>query len=217
MMILQQPTIPPNQYGLAVMTNVRQYRQQVRRDPRHELVDLTKFIPGIKLDIRYATADNLVGKPIYHEAAAFLRRPVADDLRLAQADLAKLGYGLKVYDAYRPYTATVRLYEALPDETYAAPPTRGSRHNRGCSVDVGLIDLKTGRDVPMPTAFDAATPAAHSDYQQLPAEVVQHRAALHKALESHGFVNYRAEWWHFDHTGWSEFPLLDLSFAQLRR
>ncbi|GAB2969069.1 hypothetical protein GCM10027048_44810 [Hymenobacter coalescens] len=205
---------PPG--GPDVVTDVAQYRRQVSRHPAHELVDLATFIPGIRLDIRYATADNLVGKAIYPEAAAFLRRPVAEDLRRAQQELAKLGYGLKVYDAYRPYTATVRLYEAMPDQTYAAPPTRGSRHNRGCSVDVGLVDLRTGRDLPMPTEFDAMTPAAHADYQQLPAEVVERRAALRTALHRHGFQNYAAEWWHFDHQGWEKFPLLDLPFAALR-
>ncbi|OON69633.1 M15 family metallopeptidase [Hymenobacter sp. CRA2] len=211
----QPPAAPPQ--GPARVTSVAEYRRQVQRDPQQELVDLTKVIPGLKLDIRYATADNLVGQVIYPEAAAFLRRPVAEDLRRVQQDLAAQGYALKIYDAYRPYAATVRLFEAMPDATYAAPPTRGSKHNRGCSVDVGLVDLRTGRDVPMPTAFDAMTPAAHSDYQQLPAEARRNRAMLHAALQRHGFVNYPAEWWHFDHRGWEQYPLMDLPFAALRR
>ncbi|RTQ46558.1 hypothetical protein EJV47_21655 [Hymenobacter gummosus] len=213
MMVQQAPAPPP---GPVVVADVGQYRRQVQRDARHELVDLAAFVPGLHLDIRYATANNLTGKVIYPEAAAFLRRPVAEDLRRAERELNQLGYGLKIYDAYRPYTATRRLYEALPDQTYAAPPTRGSRHNRGCAVDVGLVDLKTGRDVALPTDFDAMTPAAHSDYQQLPAAAIRHRALLHRVLARHGFVNYPAEWWHFDHRGWEQFPLLDLPFAALR-
>ncbi|GAB3837425.1 M15 family metallopeptidase [Hymenobacter jeollabukensis] len=207
-------TLP--QTGPARVSEAAQYRQQVRQDARQELVDLAQFIPGLRLDIRYATPHNLTGQRIYPEAAAFLRRPVAEDLRRVQQTLARQGYALKIYDAYRPYAATVRLYEALPDQTYAAPPTRGSKHNRGCSVDLGLIDLKTGRDVALPTDFDAMTPAAHSDYQQLPAAALRHRAILHQAMQQHGFRNYPAEWWHFDHQGWEQYPLLDLPFSALR-
>ncbi|WP_165822166.1 M15 family metallopeptidase [Hymenobacter edaphi] len=207
-------TLP--QPGPARVTEAAQYRQQVRQDARQELVDLAQLIPGLRLDIRYATTHNLTGQRIYPEAAAFLRRPVAEDLLRVQQTLARQGYALKIYDAYRPYAATVRLYEALPDQTYAAPPTRGSKHNRGCSVDLGLIDLKTGRDVALPTEFDAMTPAAHSDYQQLPAAAIQHRAILHRAMQQHGFRNYPAEWWHFDHQGWEQYPLLDLPFSALR-
>jgi zinc D-Ala-D-Ala dipeptidase len=210
-------SVSPAPQGPVVVADVAQYRRQVQQDARHELVDLAAFVPGLHLDIRYATANNLTGKVIYPEAAAFLRRPVAEDLRRAEQELNRLGYGLKIYDAYRPFAATRRLYEALPDQTYAAPPTRGSRHNRGCAVDVGLVDLKTGRDVALPTDFDAMTPAAHSDYQQLPAEAIRNRALLHRVLARHGFVNYPAEWWHFDHHGWEQFPLLDLPFAALRR
>jgi D-alanyl-D-alanine dipeptidase len=207
----------PRQTPPAVLADAAAYRRQVQQDPQQQLVDLAAFIPGLRLDIRYATANNLTGRVIYPEAAAFLRRPVAEDLRRVQQELAAQGFGLKIYDAYRPYSATLRLYQALPDATYAAPPTRGSKHNRGCSVDVGLVDLKTGRDVPLPTEFDAMTPAARSDYQQLPAAALRHRAVLHAALQRHGFVNYPAEWWHFDHRSWAQYPLLDLPFAALRQ
>lgn len=211
------PDISLNQYGLAVLTDPAYYWRQVQQDPAHELVDLSEFIPALQLDIRYATPDNFFGEAVYPEAAAFLRRPVAEALRAAQLELTGAGVGLKVFDAYRPYSATVRFYERLPDETYAAPPWRGSRHNRGCSVDVGLVDLETGQDLPMPTAFDALCPEAHSEFNDLPADALRHRALLHAALARHGFVNYRAEWWHFDHARWAEFPLLDLPFAALRR
>lgn len=206
----------PPQSGPARVSDAAEYRRQVSQDGRQELVDLARFIPGIRLDIRYATANNLTGQRIYPEAAAFLRHPVAEDLRRVQAALAAQGYGLLIYDAYRPYAATLRLYQALPDQTYAAPPTRGSKHNRGSSIDVGLVDLKTGRPVLLPTDFDAMTPAAHSDYQQLPAEAIKHRRILHRALQQHGFRNYPAEWWHFDHQTWEQYPLLDLPFSALR-
>ncbi|AYA35730.1 D-alanyl-D-alanine dipeptidase [Hymenobacter oligotrophus] len=211
------PEIPLNSYGLPVLTNAAQYWQLVRLNPEHELIDLGAFIPSVQLDIRYATANNFLGEAVYAEPAAYLRRPVAEALGAAQRELAQVGVGLKVFDAYRPYSATVRFFEKIPDETYAAPPWRGSRHNRGCSVDAALIDLGTGADLPMPTEFDALGPEAHSDYPELPTAVLQHRALLHTVLAQHGFVNYRAEWWHFDHQRWADFPLLDLAFAELRR
>lgn len=210
------PFLMPPQTGPARVSDAAEYRRQVSQDRRQEMVDLARFIPGLRLDIRYATANNLTGQRIYPEAAALLRRPVAEDLRRVQQTLAAQGYALLIYDAYRPYAATLRLYQALPDQTYAAPPTRGSKHNRGASVDVGLVDLKTGRPVLMPTDFDAMTPAAHSDYQPLPAEALRHRRILHQALQQHGFRNYPAEWWHFDHHTWEQYPLLDLPFSALR-
>ena len=206
----------PPQAGPARVREAAEYRRQVGRDARQEMVDLAPFIPGIRLDIRYATTNNLTGQRIYPEAAAFLRRPVAEDLRRVQAALAAQGYALLIYDAYRPYAATLRLYQALPDQTYAAPPTRGSKHNRGCSIDVGLVELRSGRPVLLPTDFDAMTTAARSDYQQLPAAALKHRAILHRALRQHGFQNYAAEWWHFDHKTWPQYPLLDLPFSALR-
>ncbi len=208
--------LPPNHFGLAVVTCAADYQAQVAADPKQQLVDLAAFTPNLVLDIKYALADNYFGQTLYPEAAAFLRLPVAAALRAAQAELHQQGFGLKVLDAYRPYSATVRMFELLPDETYAAPPWRGSRHNRGCSVDLTLIDACTGQELPMPTAFDELSAAAHSDYADLPADVLHRRATLHAALARHGFVNYPAEWWHFDHVQWVEFPLLDLSFAALR-
>ncbi|GAA4374674.1 M15 family metallopeptidase [Hymenobacter koreensis] len=208
--------IAPNAHGLPVLTDAAQYRQQVAHDPAQELVNLADFIPGLVVDVRYATPENFFGQQLYTEATAYLRRPVAEALQDAQAELNGLGFGLKVLDAYRPYSVTVRMFEAVPNETYAAPPWRGSRHNRGCSVDATLVDLHTGQELPMPTVFDDLSPQAHSDYTNLPADVLRNRAALHRALSRHGFVNYPAEWWHFDHASWANYPLLDLPFAALK-
>ncbi|WP_400194016.1 M15 family metallopeptidase [Hymenobacter sp. B81] len=214
---MSPPPASLNAYGLAVLSDAAQYWQQVAHNPAQELVNLAAHVPGLVIELPYATADNFFGRVLYPEAAAYLRRPVADALRAAQRELAERGLGLKIWDAYRPYAVTVAMYEQLPDETYAAPPWRGSRHNRGCSVDATLVELSSGRELPLPTGFDDLSPRAHSAFADLPAAVRGHRATLHAALARQGFVNYPAEWWHFDHARWAEFPLLDLPFAALRR
>lgn len=207
--------ISPNAHGLRVVTKPADYLRQVRRTPDSELVNLAEFIPGIMLDIRYATPANVLGRPLYPQPAAYLRRPVARALRAVQLELAAVGIGLKVFDAYRPYSVTVAFYDHVGDETYAAPPWRGSRHNRGCSVDVALVSLRTGQALPMPTDFDELTPAAHADFAQLPPLALLNRAVLRAVMSRHGFRQYPGEWWHFDHSCWEEHDLLDLAFDAL--
>jgi D-alanyl-D-alanine dipeptidase len=204
----------PNAHHLPVVTSLATYWQQVQQNPRNQLVNLADYVPGVQLDIRYATAANLLGEPLYSVAAAFLRQPAAAALRQVQVALAAQGIGLLVYDAYRPYSVTVKLWERVPDETYAAPPWRGSRHNRGCSVDVALVDA-AGQPLLMPTAFDDLTPAAHAAYEPVPAAARHHRALLLATMAQFGFINYPAEWWHFDYAGWPGFDLLDIAFEHL--
>ncbi|MBC6990362.1 M15 family metallopeptidase [Hymenobacter sp. BT491] len=207
--------LAPNAHGLYVLSSTAHYQQEIDENPDNELVELVAYVPDLVLDIRYATANNVLAEAIYDRPAAYLRRPVAAALREVQEELRKLGIGLQLFDAYRPYSATVRFYEKIGDETYAAPPWRGSRHNRGCSVDVALVELANGRTLPMPTDFDDLTPAAHTTYEPVTEEVRRNRATLLGAMTQHGFVNYSGEWWHFDHQRWADFTLLDLSFAQL--
>ncbi|RSK46840.1 M15 family metallopeptidase [Hymenobacter rigui] len=204
-----------NSFGVTVISSVQEYRQRVAHNPERELVDLARLIPDLVLDIRYATARNLLGKPVYKQARAFLRRPVAEALRRVQEALRRLGLGLCVYDAYRPYSTTVQFFEHVRDEKFAAPPWRGSRHNRGCSVDVGLVERSTGHHLPLPTDFDELTPAANSRYTNLPPHVLFNRSILLAAMKRQGFVNYVDEWWHYDHPRWADFDLLDLPFEEL--
>ncbi|GAA4010912.1 hypothetical protein GCM10022408_24060 [Hymenobacter fastidiosus] len=205
----------PSPEAVPVVLSAGQYRQQVGQNPALALINLTSFIPTLGLDIRYATAANFLGEPLYSTAAAYLRRPAAEALRAAQQELATHGLGLLVFDAYRPYRVTVRVWDHIRDETYAAPPWRGSRHNRGCSVDVSLVTLATGRAVPMPTDFDDFTPAAHAGFEPVPAAARHYRALLLAVLARHGFRNYADEWWHFDFHRWAEFDLLDVDFPEL--
>lgn len=207
--------VPPNSYGLRVVADVSTYRQQVAANSRNALLNLARAVPGLHLELRYATSRNVVGVPLYSKTAAYLRRPAAEALAKVQSALTRHGAGLLLYDAYRPYHVTLRMWQHIQNETYAAPPWRGSRHNRGCSVDVGLVDRATGRPLPMPTDFDDLTPAAHTAYEPVSAAVRQNRALLLATMTSFGFVNYPGEWWHFDFEHWAEFDLLDLPLEML--
>ncbi|UOQ65140.1 M15 family metallopeptidase [Hymenobacter volaticus] len=214
MMPATNASAAPNAHNLPVVSDVATYQHQAQANPEAKLVDVKKLIPTIELDIRYATSVNVLGEPLYPNAVAFLRAPAAAALQQVQAALAAQGVGLVVFDAYRPYSVTVRFWNQIQDETYAAPPWRGSRHNRGCSVDVGLVDA-AGQPLLMPTDFDDLTPAAHAAYEPVTAEVRRNRTLLLDTMAAFNFVNYPAEWWHFDFARWAEFELLDIPFSAL--
>lgn len=204
-----------NKYGLEVPRDPKYYLSSIEKDPHNKLVDLEKSIPGVVLDIRYATTNNFTGTRVYSIPKAFARAPVAKALRQVQEELNTRGLGLKIYDAYRPYRATVQFYETYGDTTYVASPYRGSRHNRGCAVDLTLVDLKTGKELAMPTPYDDFTARAHADHPLEEGEAVANRELLISIMEKYGFKVYRYEWWHFDFVGWEEFELLDISFEDL--
>ncbi|MCD8742314.1 M15 family metallopeptidase [Mucilaginibacter roseus] len=197
------------------ITSYNAYKKQIALHPQKRLVKLKELVPGLVLDIRYATTNNFTKQKVYKKAEAYARQPVADALKAIQAKLNKKGLGLKVYDAYRPYAVTVKFYEIATDTTYVANPRKGSRHNRGCAVDVTLINLKTGRELDMPTGYDSFTPQASANYSHLPFNKLNNRKLLRDVMERHGFKVYSSEWWHFDYTGWEKFELLDIPFEQL--
>lgn len=209
------PSAAQYKYGLTPMT-YSAYVESVKADPARELIDLEKYIPGIVLDIRYATTNNFTGEKIYDEARAYARKPVADALKRIQADLKEKGLGLKIFDGYRPYRATVKFYEVYGDTTYVASPYRGSRHNRGCAIDLTLIDLLTGKELKMPTGYDSFTKQAWPSTPVRDEEARKNRRLLIDAMEKHGFRVNSSEWWHFDFIGWKKFEVLDIDFAQLR-
>jgi len=204
-----------NPYHLNLVSDILDYRKQTNADPRLELVNLENVIPGIVTDIRYATANNFTGEVIYEMDRAYARHPVAGALKLVQDSLAIHGMGLKIYDAYRPYAATLRFFEVYPDTNFVANPRFGSRHNRGCAVDVSLVDLTTKQEIAMPTVFDDFTEKAHTKYTNLPQEVIANRNFLISVMKHFGFTVYHYEWWHFDFNGWENFPLMDLTFEEL--
>lgn len=201
-------------YGLTPMTYAA-YRESVKVHPERELANLEKYIPGIVLDIRYATTNNFTKERIYDIARAYARKPVADALKSVQEELRSRGLGIKIFDAYRPYRATVKFYEVYHDTTYVASPYRGSKHNRGCAIDMTLIDLKTGRELKMPTGYDSFTRQAWPSSAVADPLARKNRDFLIDLMARHGFKVTGSEWWHYDFKGWSNFEVLDIDFSEL--
>ena len=204
-----------NPYSLTVIVDPEHYRLNVAADSEQQLVDLTEVIPSVQLDIKYASTDNFTGTQLYPEPRAYLRRPAAAALLAVQQALAKKRLGICVFDAYRPYSVTLQLWKYLRDERYVAAPWTGSRHNRGCAVDMTLIDLARGTALLMPTGYDDFSLRAHHNYSDLPDNILRNRILLVKVMHEHGFSPLPTEWWHFDFNGWENYALLDLSFAAL--
>ncbi|WP_354330531.1 M15 family metallopeptidase [Pedobacter sp. CG_S7] len=200
---------------LYVTSTLSEYNAAIQKSPEKQLIDIKKAIPDITLDIRYATDDNFMNRVMYSEASAFARKPVVAQLKKIQKELRKKGYGLKIYDAYRPYAITVAFYEQASDKNFVANPAKGSKHNRGCAVDLSVINYKTKEEIPMPTPFDSFAASAAVTYQNLPEAVIKNRDFLIKTMESHGFKVLNNEWWHFDFIGWQNFELLDIPFKSL--
>ncbi len=182
-----------------------------------DLVELTKFDPTIKLEIRYATTNNLFGTVFYSEARAFMQRPAAEALVRVNRKLKDKGYGLLVHDAYRPWYVTKVFWDATPDDKkkFVADPAKGSRHNRGCAVDLSLYDLRTGKPVEMVSTYDETTDRAYPDYPGGTSLQRWHRDLLRAAMEAEGFTVYEAEWWHFDYKDWQHYRIGNVPFDQI--
>ena len=174
-----------------------------------QLVDAAALVPGLRLDIRYATPGNFTGRTLYPVARCLLRPAVAARLAQAQAAATREGLGLKVFDCYRPLSIQRQLWALVPDERYVADPAKGSRHNRGAAVDLTLVDA-AGAELPMPTGFDDFTERAHRDYDDLPAAAIANRARLERLMTAAGFTGLPTEWWHFDAKGWEQYDVLDV-------
>jgi zinc D-Ala-D-Ala dipeptidase len=182
-----------------------------------ELVELVKLDPTIKLDIRYATTNDFLGTAVYTQARAFLQRPAAEALVRAHHELKGQGYGLIIHDGYRPWYVTEIFWTATPDDKkiFVANPATGSNHNRGCAVDLSLYDLKTGKEVKMPSGYDEMTNRAYADYAGGTAEERARRSLLRQAMEEQGFKVNPTEWWHFDYKDWKEYPIQNVKFEDL--
>lgn len=182
-----------------------------------DLVELTKLDPTIKLDVRYATTNNFLGSVFYKEARAFLQRPAAEALARAHRRLKERGYGLLIHDGYRPWYVTKVFWDATPADKkiFVANPAQGSRHNRGCAVDLTLYDLQTGKPVEMVGTYDETTDRSYPDYPGGTTLQRWHRALLREAMEAAGFTVYEAEWWHFDYRDWRHYPIGNLAFDKI--
>lgn len=204
-----------NPYGLTIINDYKAYKADFKANPDHELVEIKKAIPSIVLDIRYATTNNFMQQVMYKQARAFARKPVVEHLKIIQSTLNKKGYGLKIFDAYRPYAVTLAFWEKASDKNFVANPAKGSKHNRGCAVDLTIVDLKTGKDVPMPTPYDSFAAEASPHFEKLPAGVIKNRNFLIDTMQANGFKVIYNEWWHFDFNGWQDYDLMDIPFERL--
>ncbi len=179
-----------------------------------DLIDVRDVIPNVRLEIRYATPNNFTKSVLYPEARCVLRREVAEELAKVQRDLKEDGLELVIYDCYRPLSVQKRMWEIVPNEAYVANPAKGSRHNRGAAIDVGLFD-SYGKRVEMPTDFDDFSEKAHYSNIDLPAGILINRQKLRTIMERYKFAALPTEWWHFDYLGWQRFPVMDVPFQDV--
>jgi D-alanyl-D-alanine dipeptidase len=207
--------------------SIDQLRQEaLSASPPHEngqfrapdLIELATLDASIHLDIRYATSNDFLGTPVYTQARAFLQRPAAEALLRSLLRLKPFGYGLLIHDAYRPWYVTKIFWDATPPEgkIFVADPAQGSRHNRGCAVDLTLYELKTGKPIEMPGTYDEMSERSFPDYPGGTSLQRWHRDLLRWAMESEGFSVYEHEWWHFDYKDWHEYPILNVPFEKLQ-
>ncbi|HVZ55270.1 MAG TPA: M15 family metallopeptidase [Chitinophagaceae bacterium] len=204
--------------GLPVIRSLAAYRALVARDSAWRLVELRTLIPDLVYDLRYAGHNNFTGRILYGQGTrTFLQAGAARALARVASDLRARGLGLKIFDAYRPYSVTVRMWRLIHDARYVADPAQGSGHNRGLAVDLTLIRLDTGRELDMGTGFDNFTDSAHTDFRQLPEPVLENRRLLRSILEKYGFRSLETEWWHFSypHGGDPDSSVLDIDFRRL--
>ncbi|HKV33310.1 MAG TPA: M15 family metallopeptidase [Pyrinomonadaceae bacterium] len=184
---------------------------------KSDLVELIKLDPSIRLDVRYATTNNLFGTVFYSEPRAFMQRPAAESLVRVNRKLKQMGYGLLVHDAYRPWYVTKVFWDATPADKklFVADPSKGSRHNRGCAVDITLYDLRTKKPVEMVSTYDETTDRAYPNYIGGTSLQRWHRDLLRSAMEAEGFTVYEAEWWHFDFNDWQKYSIQNIPFNQI--
>jgi D-alanyl-D-alanine dipeptidase len=182
-----------------------------------DLVELIKLDKTIKLDIRYATANNFVGRAVYPEARAFLQKPAAEALLRVHKKLKKQKLGLVIFDGYRPWTITKLFWEVVREDQrkFVANPATGSKHNRGCAVDLSIYDLKTGTLVEMPSGFDEFTERASPEYKGGTDLERKNRDLLRALMEAEGFVVNKNEWWHFDFKDWESYAIYDIAFSEI--
>jgi len=206
-----------NQYGLWVIKDASVLKNTIRRNAQKAMSDCRQ-VPGIVLELRYSGKNNFMGASLYPRIrTTYLRKPVLDSLVEVQKDLNKQGLGLKIFDAYRPYSVTERMWEPVKDDRYAADPKNGSGHNRGIAVDLTIINMANGIELPMGTGFDNFTDTAHHGFAGLSTEILQNRLLLKGQMEKHGFKALPTEWWHYYMAAYADFELLDLSFKALKK
>ncbi len=183
------------------------------------LIELINLDGSIKLDIRYATENNFVGRKVYPEGRAFLQKPAAKALLRVHKKLKTQGLGLVIFDGYRPWAITKLFWEVTPEDKrkFVADPAKGSKHNRGCAVDLSIYELSTGKLLDMPSGYDEFTDRASPEYTGGTDKERSNRDMLRRSMEAEGFTVNPNEWWHFDYKGWENYSIYDISFAEAEK
>jgi D-alanyl-D-alanine dipeptidase len=205
------------QKNVQVIKKYSAYKQLVAKDSLKKMVELKTIVQGIKYDLRYATINNFMHWQLYKRGdKTFLRLPVAQALAHIQQELNKKDLELKIWDAYRPYRVTVKMWKRVKDDRYVADPKKGSGHNRGIAVDLTIINKTTGAELDMGTGFDNFSDTAHQDFKNLPPEILQNRSLLKAIMEKYDFRPLETEWWHFYWNN-SDFELLDIDPEKFKK
>ncbi|MBS1564174.1 MAG: M15 family metallopeptidase [Bacteroidetes bacterium] len=214
----QTPALPVSKYGVPVLSDIKIYQELVKADSSKQMVDIKAVAPSILLDLRYASNNNFMRRPMYpgRTTTTYFRLPVALALRDVQKELGAKGMGLKIFDGYRPYYVTEKFWELVMNEKYVADPKKGSGHNRGTAVDLTIITLADKKNIPMPTDFDNFTDTAHHSFMQLPFLLMENRKMLADIMEKHGFKKMDTEWWHYTWADDQKYEVMDISFAAFK-
>ena len=206
---------------LAIVLYIMQTPVQAKENEKtyrtNELVEIVKFDPTIKLDVRYATPNNFLHRAVYNQAKVFLQKPVAESLTNVQKNLREKGIGLLVFDGYRPWFVTKIFWDETPPEKrkFVADPSVGSIHNRGCAVDLTLYNLMTGKALKMPCEYDTFSEEAYPTFKGSSKEQRENRDLLIKSMEQEGFKVHPNEWWHFNHKDCNFYKVLDIPLKDL--
>lgn len=216
---MQTITPPLSKYGVPVIKEYDMYAATVKADSNKQMVEIKTVVPNIVYDLKYATDKNFLRRNIYPAKTTytFLRLPAARALALVQKDLNERGMGLKIFDAYRPYSITERFWEMIMNEKYVADPKKASGHNRGLALDLTIIYLHNGKELQMPTGFDNFTDTAHHSFMNIPFDALQNRKLLKDVMEKYGFKMFETEWWHYS---WPDeknyYDAMDIPFADFK-
>ena len=203
---------------LFIVKNPKKYQEEISKDSIQKMIEVKSVIPTIVYDLRYSTNNNFTKAPLYKDGSkTFLRKPVVEALAEVQKELNSIGYGLKIFDAYRPYKVTQKIWDLVGDERFAADPKKGSNHNRGLAVDITIIDLKSGKELNMGSDFDSFSDTAHTSFIHLTKDAFKHRFLLKELMIKHGFHIFETEWWHFFWDNDRNYSVLDLSFKELAK
>ena len=210
-------TLPKNEFGLIVINSTNLYRLSVAEDSLKKMVAIDDYITGISTNLIYATSNNFTHQVLYKHPKVYLRLAAAKALKAVADELQSQRLGILLFDAYRPYYITKTMWQIVPDDRYAANPSKGSGHNRGIAVDLTLIDLQTKKELAMPTTFDDFSEKAHHNYMQLDSIVLANRQLLKIVMEKYGFIALNTEWWHYYLPNASKYELLDFNFKQMNK